>query len=33
MKVGVNDPKQLWKEHIKRLMNVKNKWEGNITAN
>ena len=26
VKVGVNDQKQIWKEHIGRLMNVGNKW-------
>ena len=33
MKVGVNDPTQLWKEYMKILMNVKNKWGDSIAAN
>ena len=30
VKVGVNDRKQIWKEHIERLINVENKWRSTL---
>ena len=30
MKVSVNDRKKIWKEHMKKLVNVENKWSDSI---
>ena len=32
VKVGVNDRKLIWKEHMKRLINAENKWRNDIAA-
>ena len=32
MKVSVDDPKEMWKEHIKKMMNTENEWSDNIDA-
>ena len=32
MKVSVDDPKKIWKEHMEKLINVKNEWSDTIDA-
>ena len=32
VKVSVDDRKKIWKEHMKKLMNVENEWSDSIDA-